>query len=500
LRLHRQKKTGNNVSIKEDPDSQQAQWLYLHFPLLPLESLPPMAEDQAAAVICSQKNWHQVICCNSQAHAWGIEPSLSLSTALALCPDLITLPREIESELQSLQRLAVLAYSFSPIVIVDKESSQGLWLDLTGCSQLFQGYDSLLKKLQLQLHYQGVTACSGIAQSPLAAQLLCRKYFQTQLPSSSALETIALSKLALSNKQQQNFNQLGLQTLADLQALPKASLSRRFGVSLIQTIALLTGEKPCTLERFRPPTVFHDLIQNPQGIYSKESLLFPMKVLLQRLCQYLLARQCYCREIHWEFQPLMGSPQTLQIKLSGSQNNWSSLLTLCRLQLERLELPRSVEQIILHSDQFVDAPMTNSDLFGDLYSPDKDHALIDSLNARLGIDALSQPVLSAEPLPEQAGTIKSLGNQASSKHLTHIKRAPQPLWLLTEPAPVQERNKQLYWRQPLTIISGPERLCGNWWQSEQQRDYYLACDSKGARYWLFRQTYNGRWFVHGLFA
>ena len=216
--------------------------MYLHFPLLPLESLPPAAEDQAAAVICRQKNRHQVICCNSQAQVWGIEPSLSLSTALALCPGLITLPREIESEQKSLQRLALLAYSFSPIVIVDKETNQGLWLDLTGCSQLFQGYDSLLKKLQLQLQYQSITACTGIAQSPLAAQLLCQQHFQTQLPASSALDTIALSKLALSNKQQQHFNQLGLQTLADLQALPKASLSRLFGASLIQTIALLTGE------------------------------------------------------------------------------------------------------------------------------------------------------------------------------------------------------------------------------------------------------------------
>ena len=500
MQPHQQKKTGNNVSIKKDFDSLQPKWLYLHFPLLPLESLPPAAEDQAAAVICRQKNRHQVICCNSQAQVWGIEPSLSLSTALALCPELITLPREIEGEQQSLQRLALLAYSFSPVVIVDKETNQGLWLDLTGCSQLFQGYDSLLKKLQLQLQYQSITACSGIAQSPLAAQLLCQQHFQIQLPASIALDTIALSKLALSNKQQQHFNQLGLQTLADLQALPKASLSRRFGASLIQTLALLTGEKPCTLERFRPPTAFHDLIQNPQGIYSKESLLCPMKVLLQRLCQYLLARQCYCREIYWVFEPLMGSAQTLQIQLSGSQNNWSSLLTLCRLQLERLELPRSVEQIILHSDQFVDAPMTNMDLFGDLYSPDKDHALIDSLNARLGTGALSQPVLSAEPLPEQAGTVQSLGNQASSTQRANSNRAPQPLWLLTEPAPVQQRNEQLYWRQPLTIISGPERLCGNWWQSEQQRDYYLACDSKGARYWLFRQTNNGHWFVHGLFA
>ena len=191
----------------------------------------------------------------------------------------------------------------------------------------------------------------------------------------------------------------------------------------------------------------------------------------------------------------------MQVQLSGSQNNWSTLLMLSRLQLDRLELPRSIEQIILHADQFIEAPMGvfNLDLFGDQQAAQQSCELIDSLNARLGIEALSQPILNQDYLPELASTLATPGKHikiAVNKTLT----APQPLWLLTEPAPVQIRNHQLYWRQPLTIISGPERLSGNWWQSEQQRDYYLACDNRGARYWLFRESANQRWFVHGLFS
>ena len=101
----------------------------------------------------------------------------------------------------------------------------------------------------------------------------------------------------------------------------------------------------------------------------------------------------------------------MRIQLSGSQNSWANLLMLSRLQLEQLELPGSVEQIILTTDQFVDMPMGmfNLDLFGDSDSAQQSCDLIDSLNARLGIEALSQPVLNQDYLPEQASTLAAPG-------------------------------------------------------------------------------------------
>ena len=482
-------------------------WLYLHFPLLPLETLlPQLPGEQSAkpiAVIDQRRNTQSVLCCNSQASAWGIEPDLSVSTALALCPELQLLPRQPEQEQQSLQQLALLCYRFSPIITV--HSDCGLWLEISGCYQLFKGYDSLLQQLYSRLQAQGITATNGIGRNPLAAQLICQADFETELPSTRQLQQRLLSTdlhhLKTSAKQQQIFKQLGLKTLGDLLALPRSALSRRFDAALMLYIAQLNNDKPFNAPRFQPANSFRDLIQNPQGIFNKESLLFPMKTLLQNLCHYLMARHCYCQEIEWRFEPLIGEPAQMRIQLSGSQNNWSSLLMLSRLQLERLELPRSIEQIVLFSDQFIEAPKgrVNLDLFGDNSGAQQSNELIDSLNARLGIEALSQPVLNQDYLPEQASTLLAPGEQAETATSDRAK-APQPVWLLTEPAPVQVRNQQLHWHQPLNIISGPERLCGNWWQGEQQRDYYLACDNKGARYWLFREASNQRWFVHGLFS
>ena len=490
----------NNRQIKDI-------WLYLYFPLLPLEALlPQLSTEQRQkpiAVIDLQKNTHRVLCCNSQASAWGIESSLSVSTALALCPELIVLPRQIGSEQDCQQQLALLSYRFTPLVIV--HDYVGLWLDIAGCDQLFKGYNNLLGKLETQLQHQGITPVNGIGPNPLAAQLLCQSRFQTELPSDREIQhrltTTALHQLKTSRKQQQSFKQLGLRTLGDLLALPRTELSRRFDGQLMDSIAQLNNEQPFNAPYFKPANSFRDLIQNPQGLFNKESLLFPMKILLQRLCNYLIARQCHCQEIEWHFEPLIGESRQMRIQLSGSQNSWANLLMLSRLQLEQLELPGSVEQIILTTDQFVDMPMGmfNLDLFGDSDSAQQSCDLIDSLNARLGIEALSQPVLNQDYLPEQASTLAAPGQHIKTTINDRLK-APQPVWLLTEPAPVQMRNQQLYWHQPLSIISGPERLCGNWWQAEQQRDYYLACDSRGARYWLYRETSSQRWFVHGLFS
>ena len=459
------------------------------------------------AVVSQEKNTMRVLCCNDSATQSGVEPLLSLSTALALCPNLLTLQQQPEREKTILQQLALIAYSFSPSVII---AEQGLWLELSGCEKLFHSYRQLLQQLQKSLSYSCTHIDMGIAGSADAARLLCQPGFRCELPESTELEQqlrlTPLSLLKVQRRQQQSFEHLGLSCLEDLLALPRAELASRFGAGIVEQLQFLLGEKPCQLARFKPPVTFHDLLQSTQGIFSKQSLLFPMKTLLQRLSIYLQARQCYCRKIEWRFEPLIGEPSSMCITLSGSQNSWTTLLDLSRLQLERIDLPASIETIILSSDDFVDGLPEGLDLFGTAPSSDKTLAgdvsleagrLIDSLRARLGPEALQQPVLGNNYLPEEAGKVVAQGKH---QQLAIDHNGLQPLWLLPKPIAIQLRNQQLFWRQPLYILSGPRRLSDNWWQTDQQRDYYLACDNEGSRYWLFKQAGTDRWFVQGLFS
>ena len=61
-------------------------------------------------------------------------------------------------------------------------------------------------------------------------------------------------------------------------------------------------------------------------------------------------------------------------------------------------------------------------------------------------------------------------------------------------------------RHRLRTAEGPERLECEWWvEDAPSRDYYLAEDEEGRRYWLFCERPRDPavppcWFLHGFFA
>lgn len=479
-------------------------WLYLKFPLLALETVliyqSELSSDKPLAIINSHKNVRRIVCCNDASKQWGVEPELSLTTALAICPDLVTFTENYSQEKLLLQQLALIAYRFSPEVIID---TAGLWLEISSCEHLFNGYENLLKQLHEQLLQQKINVVNGIGENPLAAKLTCSNEFQKTVPKKCEIHrnlmATRLDNLPSTPKQQRSFKQLGLNTIQDLLKLPRCALSQRFDQVLMDTLGLLVGEKTFTGDRFRPPQSFYNEVQNPQGLYSKESLLFPMKTLLQQFCQYLAVLQCHSLQLEWTFEPLLGKHQKIILSLSGSNNSWSNFLNLSRLKLERIDLPQSIERISLSSNKFIDMPDLNVDLFNNQFDLNKEEkGLIDNLSARLGLEALSKLVISNEYLPEKASTLEPIHQNLDSKYI--ISKSYKPIWLLAEPSPAKWYKKQLYWGKPLKILSGPERLCSNWWQSEQKRDYYLVSDSEGSRYWIFRELLSNQWFVHGVFA
>ena len=94
-----------------------------------------------------------------------------------------------------------------------------------------------------------------------------------------------------------------------------------------------------------------------------------------------------------------------------------------------------------------------------------------------------------------------------------------PARLFTPPRPVKALAAlpdkppiAFIWRRRHRIhhAEGPERIFGEWWQTEQEataiRDYFIVEDEEGQRFWLFRRG-NGidpvsgdlEWFLHGLF-
>ena len=50
----------------------------------------------------------------------------------------------------------------------------------------------------------------------------------------------------------------------------------------------------------------------------------------------------------------------------------------------------------------------------------------------------------------------------------------------------------------LAHATGPERICGVWWEGRHKtRDYYDVEDETGRRFWVFRVLETGKWYLHG---
>ena len=123
-------------------------WLCIYLPALPLEVFEP--SKQPVAIIEDQ----QVLLCNDLAAQQGIEPGLTASTSLALSSTIVLINREPEKEQRLVKNLAEQIYQFSSQVVTYKNHNQeqSVLLEIGSSLRLFNGADSLLKKIRTMLY------------------------------------------------------------------------------------------------------------------------------------------------------------------------------------------------------------------------------------------------------------------------------------------------------------------------------------------------------------
>jgi protein ImuB len=82
----------------------------------------------------------------------------------------------------------------------------------------------------------------------------------------------------------------------------------------------------------------------------------------------------------------------------------------------------------------------------------------------------------------------------------YMSEMPRPVWLLDEPLLLAANLQQLC-QEGSIIEQGPERIESGWWDGKDvARDYYVARQARGARWWVFQQRGTQCWYLHGVFA
>ncbi|GGA47688.1 DUF6504 family protein [Sphingomonas psychrolutea] len=473
------------------------------------------------------------------ARALGIIPGMAATQARALVPELDIRPADPEGDRAALRDLALrAARRWCPLVAISGED--GLFLDITGTAHLFGGEARMARGIVRLLARAGFTARLAVADTPGAAWALARYAPQLCAPAAhfDAIAPLPTAALRLEPRAIDLLKRLGVDTVGQLAALPRAPLARRFGGRLIARLDQASGRLPEPLDPVIPPEAIAVIQRFAEPIATADAIDHWLKELMPRLVTALAQAGLGARAIELVADRIDGVPQRLRIGLARPTRDAGHLLRLTLRRIEEIAPGYGIDALTLHvrrADPLGAEPFTET---LEARAPDL-APLIDTLANRIGEAAVwrmaplesdvperalhAVPALDPPPAAERdlkASDVRRLDARAPD-HPWHI-RWPRPPRLLRRPELLDhviaelpdQPPRRFTWRgetHRIVRADGPERIGGEWWKRSSERhsvrDYFQVENEAGQRFWLFRrgdgersETGDLSWFIHGSFG
>jgi len=478
-----------------------------------------------------------------------------------------------------LQQLGWWSLQFTPRVALLEDA---VVLEVAASERLFGGADALRGRISQgaaqHLAERGLVGLRWAhAPTALAALALARQHpnpnvhprdssdspavsglavFGPDAAGACRLAGLPLSTLSAVARHAPTLARLGCQTLADVRALPRAGLSRRFGADVLQALDQAWGQRAEAFAWLQLPPTFDACTELPARTETTAGLGAAFEQLLQALCAWLSGHQAGTQEIElrWCHEWARRGEarwQTWPMRLASPVQDVRRLVSLLKEHLQRITLASPVTDIGLSVSTIAPMSGDSADLFASgpssalaaadgLITPtawrDQHDALlrlIERLEIRLGPERVQQAECCADHRLLQAQrwrpAVQSLvatrgqpGGRVPTPGMPPLATpdranhdAPQPCWLLTEPVPLAmdtrsaPREQPLY-QGPLQLLAGPHRVEAGWWDDREAapaeaRDHYLASSPKAGLLWVYRTRHvpaDGRspWFLQGFFA
>jgi protein ImuB len=486
-------------------------WVCIWFPALCLEALA--SPRNCAAVAVSEARGVATVCAvNDSASAAGINPSMSLQTALALCPALDVRQRREAAEQALLRAKANWALTYTPVVSISPAGA--LLLEVRGSLRLFAGLPALRARLSDELQGCGHKVVLASAPVAKAALWLARSGLQqdctvlARLP--ALLADLPLACLDWPVRVQRQLLQMGVSLLGDCARLPRAGFARRIGVGYLQELDQAYGRQPELQHFYQAAEQFSDSIELPAESLVAAEISRVLQELLSRLVAFLVQRQAHTRRLQVQFAHLGRAPTQLELVVRESGAVAEHFMELLSLQLERQTLPAPVCEVSLRAGIAPDYEPGYGDLLHaearvqggappDRVATDR---LIERLRARLGVAGVYGLRLVAEHRPEHAWCIAepwaaTAGRSAQGEFVSR----PRPLWLLNRPQRLSAQSLAHLRHAKARAHSSAERIESGWWDgTDIRRDYYRVADQQGKQLWVYRDGRSSDWYLHGLFA
>jgi protein ImuB len=493
-------------------------WLALHLPDYMLDSLRDLAQavpgQPPVAVVDLARNGKVVRACSAATRDAGVHDGMSVNSALALVPQLHPLARDLRREGNLLEAVARCALRFSPRVSL--EPSDGVLLEVRGSLRLFGGARALCGRLQQEITaHTGATTQLAITPAPLASLWFARcggtrpVFVRSAAELPSRLGPLPLACTRWPERSIELLATMGVRTLGECLRLPRDGFARRLGADLLAQLDRATGRQPEPRAAYAASERFgtrRELEPEIADVARLERALVP---LVAELCAFLRERDRGVQAIEIQLRHRAAPLTRLRLKFVqpvGAQPE--RIVHLLHERLERVALAEPVRSVRLLSGPLLELPAAAAELFvhDRLESGAQLPQLVERLRARLGHAAVHGLACVPEHRPEAAwraveppAASAPAATQAKGRAATAAlvqAGARRPLWLLEQPEPCDAERLQ--------FEEGPECIESGWWDGHDvARDYYVACNARGERLWVFRNRRAADppgWFVHGRFG
>lgn len=454
---------------------------------------------------------------SATATALGIVPGMVVADARAAFPDVQVIEEKETSPEKLLSALAEWAIRFTPVVAIDQPD--GLLLDATGCTHLWQGETAYLKDIRDRLREFGYHIRVAMAGTPGAAWALARfGEEQVIIPPGEdrkAILPLPPAALRISPEIVEKLLKLGLSTVSKFVDMPRSSLRRRFGPELSDRIDQVLGKSTEWIEPVEPAVRYREQLSCLEPICTATAIRIAIERLLELLCNRLAKEHKGLQKAILKTYRLDGKTQQIEIGTYRPTCHIQHLLRLFALKINTIEPDLGIELLIL------EAPVVTGirEEQGSFWSITGDKnltaiaALLDRMAGRGGHDIVRRYLPAEHYWPERSVTqARSLEEKSTTDwrtdrpRPTHLLPCPETIFV-TAPVPdyppVLFRYKDEVHR--IAKADGPERIEQEWWLSGGlHRDYYTVENDQGARYWIFRSGYydqgTAKWYIHGFFS
>lgn len=232
-------------------------WVCIVFPQLALDGVQRVhpEPDQPLALLAGTPQRRVLQTVNDAARALGLRPGQSLTAAHALTKTFASVeydPAEIERHQQF---LAAWAYQFSSQVSL--YYPRALLFEIESSLGLFGPWPRFEARLRKELTELGFRHRIVAAPNPAAARVLANFYDGLAVQDHGLLQALAplpIDRAGLDPQAATALSRMGLRRLAQVQALPRHTLARRFDADLLKHLDALTGQRPLALAFYQPRT------------------------------------------------------------------------------------------------------------------------------------------------------------------------------------------------------------------------------------------------------